>query len=365
MVIVQREQVMRDSRVVRSMKALAVCVAAVGVFAAHGAQAQGLGGVVTLLDEAGTLIMPFDNTTNHASFQIVTRVGPGTGGGTPVATHWSYWSEDCRHLVDVLVCLTPLDTKVMDPSKVQGEIQSPNPPSNNGIGSITDLTGERGLVIVTAFEANTGASGLECNIIDPESFLLTEIFGGWIIADTSTNAAFGADALGLPPDELPEASTLVVDGGVMIPTFNPQSLGASTVITFGLEVPAGNGLFTDSEPGPINRDQADGSHVCCNVSFTDDLEITTSLPDLCFECVDFRAISGAQAAAGEASIIPPNTTIDSSGFVTLRNCSSAVEEGGPSGPLGDEFEQFVFAIHGQAVGPFGVALYGTYTSERL
>jgi len=327
------------------------------------AYAQDLDGTATLLQPAGTLIMPFDQTANHASFQLVTRVGPGTGGGGPIATHWSYWSEDCRHLVDVFVCLTPQDTKVMDPASVQGEIQSPNPPSNNAVGSITDLTGERGLVTVTAFEADAGPSGLECNVIDADAVLPNEIFGGWVIANTTTNAAFGADAIGVAPDTLPDPA-LIVESGIFIQTFNPQSLADSEVIVMTAEVGAGNGRFLESEIGPIQRDRPDGDHVCCNVSFTDNLEITTSLPDLCFQCVGFNPISALQAEAGEVSIIPPNTTVESPGFLTFSNCETVTADGVVD-ELGIDFDQFLFAVHGQAIGAFGAAIHGKYSGEAF
>lgn len=316
-----------------------------------------LEGAATLLQPAGTLLMPFDNTANHASFQIVTRVGGGTG---PIATHWSYWAEDCRHLVDVFVCLTPQDTKVMDPTRVQGETQAPNPPVNTGVGSVTDLTGERGLLTVTAFAASTGSSGLACDVVDAEAVLFGELVGGWVIANTATSAAFGADAIGLQPDALPEPSLYVVQGGLHIQTFNPQSLGDSEVIVLTAEVPAGNGVFSDVEIGPIQRDRPDGWHVCCDVTFTDNLEVTTSLPDLCMECAGFHPISDLQAEAGEASLIPPNTTIDSPGFLRLRNCESANGDG-QADELGADFEQFLFGIHGQAIGPFGAAIHAKYT----
>jgi hypothetical protein len=333
---------------------------AVGLFAAPTAQAQDLDGGATLLLPAGTLLMPFDNSDNHASYQIVTRLGPGSGSG-PIATHWSYWADDCRHLVDVFVCLTPLDTKVMDPTKVQGEIQAPNPPTNTGIGSITDLTGERGLVTVTAYEANTGASGLECNVIDFEATLTSELVGGWVIANTSTNAAFGADAIGLAADALPDP-TLIVETGIFIQTFNPQSLGDSSVIVLSVETAAGNGSFEDTEHGPIQRERPDGDHVCCDVTYTDNLEITTSLPDLCFDCVAFNPISDLQSNGVDASIIPPNTTIDAPGFIRLRNCETVTPDG-VLDDLGADFEQFLFAVHGQAIGPFGAAIHGKYTGE--
>jgi hypothetical protein len=341
----------------------AALAAAVGLFSVSGVQAQDIDGTTTVFQPAGTLLMAFDNTANHASFQIVTRVGPGDGSGGPIATHWSYWAEDCRHLVDVFVCLTPRDTKVMDPTKVQGEIQAPNPPTNTGIGSITDLTGERGIVTVTAFEADTGPSGLECEVIDPEAVLANEIFGGWVIANTVTTAAFGADAIGLPPDAVPDPA-LIVETGIHIQTFNPQSLGDSEVIVISAETAAGNGVFEESEIGPIQRERPDGPHVCCDVTFTDNLEITTSLPDLCFDCAAFHPISDLQAEDGEVSIIPPNTTIDAPGFIRLRNCETVTSDGVVD-DLGADFEQFLFAVHGQAIGPFGAGWFGKYTGENF
>lgn len=341
----------------------AMLAALVGCVAVPTASAQ-ISEELVVIAQAAELIMPFDNTANHASFQIVTRHGPSDTPGFPVATHWSYWADDCRHLVDVIVCMTPQDTKVMDPSNVRGEIQSPNPPSNNAVGSITDLTGERGLVTVTAFIADVGPSGLECNITDVEAFLEVQISGGWVIANTATDAAFGADAIGLPdPNSLPDASLISGDNsaGIFVATFNPQSLADSVVITMTAQLEAGNGRFLTAEVGPIKGDLPDGNHVCCNVTFTDNLEITTSLPDLCLKCVGFNPISDLQATGSDTSIIPPNTTIDAPGFVRLNNCVSLNSEG-LEGPLEEaDIEQFLFAIHGQAIGPFGAAIHGKYS----
>jgi len=351
---------------IRSISIGAVLAAVVGLVAVPTANAQQT--EIVLIEQAGALLMPFDATANHASFQIVTRHGDGDGAPGPIATHWSYWADDCRHLVDVIVCLTPDDTKVMDPTKVQGEIQSPNPPQNNGVGSITDLTGERGLVTVTAFAAETGPSGLECNISDTTPLGTPEIDGGWIIANTSTNAAFGADALGVF-DGVTLPDSVVVSGpdsaGIFIQSFNPQGLGDSTVITLTIEEAAGNGRFAEDELGPIRADLPDGNHVCCNVTFTDNLEITTSLPDLCLECVGFNPISDLQAVAGgDASIIPPNTTIDSPGFVRLSNCE-VLDVDGLVGEFSSDVAQFLFAVHGQAIGPFGAAIHGKYSSNNF
>jgi hypothetical protein len=354
---------MRKGRIRKFSMGVALA-AAVGLWvpAAH----ADLDGAVVYVEPAGALIMPFDQTENNQSYQIVTRLGNTTSG--PIATHWSYWSADCRHLFDVFVCLTQNDTKVMDPSKVQGEIQSPNPPMNNPIGASRDLTGERGMVTVTAYFADTGPSGLECNVPDVQNLADNEIVGAWVIANTATNAAYGTDAIGISNADggvLPEAEIIDVSGeggpGIFIQTFNPLDLGDSEVILLGVESAAGNGRFRDVEVGPIRRAIAPGANVCCDASYTDNLEITVSLPDVCFLCTGFNPISDIQAEAGETSIIPPNVTLDRPGFVHLRNCTTLNEEGLPDLISDAGFSQFIFGYHGQAVGQFGTVVSAKYS----
>ena len=339
--------------------------AAVSIFSAPAF--ADLDGATLDTEPTAALVMPFDNSGNKVSFQFVSRIGAGPDAiPGPIATHWSYWAKDCRHLADVFICLTPNDSIVVDPTLLQGEIQSPNPPQNNKTGPVINLTGEKGVVIITAFEADTGASGLDCRIIDETATLEQQIAGFWTIANTSTNAAFGNDAIGLViAEELPDPGRLVDGGGIRLQTFNPQSLGDSEVIVISLEEAAGNAQFIDTEVGPIQRDRPDGHHVCCNVNFTDNLEVTISLPDFCLECVGFAPISDNVAEDDDpASVIPPTTTVERPGFVTLVNCQVGGEEGGTV-PLGDEFNQALFAFHGQAVGPFGVVVSGKFTGESF
>src|SRR5438105_971133 len=95
--------------------------------------AQELGGATTTIQPAVALIMPFDVTNGKASFQIVSRVGANDAGTSdPIATHWSFWSESCDHLADVFICLTPRDTVVVDPTALQGQIQSGQTNTNTG-----------------------------------------------------------------------------------------------------------------------------------------------------------------------------------------------------------------------------------------
>jgi hypothetical protein len=229
---------------------------------------------------------------------------------------------------------------------------------NVRMGTPIDLSGERGLVIVTALEANFGNLPLACGTVS-DVVLPGRLIGGWVIANTATNAAFGADAVGVAPNTLPNANTFL-GSGIYMQTLNPESLGESTIIILTAEASAGvPGIFANVEIGPIQRPRSDGNHVCCAVAFTDHLEITTSLPDLCFKAAAFQPISELQAVGGDIPVIPPNESIAAPGILHVHSCETATEDGGV-GAVGAAFDQFLFAIHGQSLGAFGFAVHGKY-----
>ena len=353
---------------------LSLGVALAGAIAlAYAPQASAdLSGTVTFTEPSEVLVMPYDQTKDHQSFEIISRIGDNLGGDT-IATHWAFWSKDCEHLADIFVCLTPNDTTVVDPSKLQNEIQSSN--ENKKIGGIIDLSGTKGLVTVTAFESDSGSSG--CQILDPQAVLENQIVGGWTIANTSTSSSFSHDGIGmnLETNGFPDAAILG-DGettfpGLKIQSFNPSSLQDSEVILLAIEFSAdsGNGEFIGSEVGPLTRSfqLSDGTfaRVCCNVAYVDNVESRISLPDFCFNCVGFAPITSALATEGESAIIPPITTINSPGFLHLTNCESQQVDPSDGGPtlLGSEnADQFLFGFHGMAVGPFGAVVTGKYTN---
>ena len=352
----------------RSISVGAVLAAIVGLVAVPVADAQIISEEVFLIDQAGTLIMPFDNTENHASFQVVTRIPSGDAGPGPVATHWSYWADDCRHLVDVIVCLTPYDTKVMDPSAVQGEVQSPNPPLNNGVGSITDLSGERGMVTVTAFEADTGASGLECNIVDTGAILPLELSGGWVIANTSTTAAFGADALGLAGDVVPDATLI---SGAEGPGYPRVDLQPAEPGRLGSDRHVGEArrrqwaVFRGRDRTDFHRHAGREPRVLQRDLHGPSGDHARRCPICVWNASGSTRFRPCRRRGTDVPIIPANTTIDAPGFVRLSNCVSRDSEG-QSGPLIEaDIEQFLFAVHGQAIGPFGAAVYGKYSSLEV
>jgi hypothetical protein len=335
-----------------------------------------LGGTVTFTEPAQALIMPYDDTEGHKSFQIVTRIGPadtdGDGDVDNVATHWSYWSKDCEHLADIFVCLTPEDTTVVDPTALQNEIQNGN--ENNKIGGIIDLTGTKGLVTVTAFEQGSGAG---CQILDGEAVLENQIVGAWTIGNITSSSAFSHDAIGFfaPFDNFPDPAILG-DGdtsfpGLRIQSFNPTTLEDSEVILLAVEASerSGNGIFIGSEIGPVSRSfnlaGGDTARVCCDVAYVDNVEARISLPDFCFNCVGFAPIVEALTEEGETAIVPPITTLDAPGFLHLTNCEAQQldpSEGGPSLLGSEESNQFLFGFHGMAVGPFGAVTSGKYTN---
>jgi hypothetical protein len=321
------------------------CVAAVALVGTLGAiaHAQPLPEPPSQVDPAGVLVMPFDVTRDHASFELVSRIGRSATGAT-VRTHWVFWSADCRHLADVFISLTSRDTVVVDPTRLQGQVQLDDPPENRPQGPVVDLSGERGIAIVTAF--------------DEQGVIVPEIVGAWTIGDTRTLASYGTDAAGVSRDgSLPGPELLA--GGVAVQTFNPQQLGGSQAILIGVQASGG-------EVTPITRASAGlgGAHVCCAATVTDNLEFGVSIPDVCFDCAAFAPITAALATEGESSLLPPQVDLTSSGILQLGNCRSGNADGSVSALGEGDAAQILIAYHGQVVGPFGIVLSGRYIGSR-
>jgi hypothetical protein len=327
------------------------------------AQAQDLGGAITTAEPAITLLMPFDVTAGRSSFEIVSRIGGDDGNR--IATHWSFWSESCDHLADVFICLTARDTVVVDPTALQGQIQSGQ--TNVNTGPIINLTGEKGFITVTAFDADTNSQ--TCDVQDPTTPSGTaSLVGSWVVANTATAAAFGNNAIGLTdPAALPDASTFFpADGtaGLFLQTFNPLSLEDSEIFFVGVQVEGGNASFATAEVGPIQNRLSNGAAMCCNAQYYDNLESFISLPDVCLSCAYTAKIAeNAPLAAIELpALIPASIPAGTSGFVRLTNCLVQGADG--IVPIEEaDLEEFLFAFHGMAVGPFGTSALGRYTLE--
>ncbi|MCC6765357.1 MAG: hypothetical protein IT293_11915 [Deltaproteobacteria bacterium] len=344
-------------------------VAAVVAAMAGPAHAQELGGTVNTLEPAVALIMPFDVSADRQSFQLASRVG-GSDAGT-LATHWSFWSESCDHLADVFICLTLRDTVVVDPTAVQGQIQVGQ--GNENTGPKINLTGEKGFVTVTAFDADPRSQ--TCEPADPETPSATpSLIGSWVVSNTQTNATFGNVAIGIVDGQtLPAGADFFPTGpvaaGMFLQTYDPLDLTDSEVFFIGVAFPAGNAQFAESEIGPIPSALVNGSAVCCNAQYYDNTESFVSLPDVCLTCSMSAKVSDNEPLVDIdlPVIIPRSVIADTSGFVRLSNCRVGSDEGDV--PIGDttingvDLATFVFGYHGMAVGPYGTSTMGKYTAE--
>jgi hypothetical protein len=337
--------------------------------AASPVHAQELGGTVTTMQPAVALIMPFDATTDRTSFQLVSRIGGEDSD--PIATHWSFWSESCDHLADVFICLTPRDTVVVDPTALQGQVQDGQ--TNTNTGPVINLSGEKGFITVTAYDADVNSQ--TCEPEDPETVSGTpSLIGSWVVSNTVTNATFGNNAIGIVDGQtLPAGGdfflTGPVAGGLFLNTYNPLDLTDSEVFFIGVAFPAGNAQFADSEIGPIPAALTNGSAVCCNAQYYNNVESFVSLPDVCLNCSSTAKVADNAPLAGIdlPVIIPASIPADTSGFVRLTNCQVGSDEGNL--PIGDttvngvDLTTFLFGFHGMAVGPYGTSALGRYTAE--
>lgn len=311
-------------------------------FGVSGVAAQTVGGP-TDLQPAAVLVMPFDVTTDHASFLVVSRVGD-TVFRSAVTTHWVFYSADCGHLADLAIGLTENDSIVVDPTRIQSQTQQPGMPVNESHGPVVDLTGARGVAIVTV-QAPPGVSPVQ-------------LIGSWTIADRAAGSAFGANAVGFASVALPDPSVLASEG-LVIPTFDPGALDTSQVIVVGLEQ-QGDSIVPIATPS----DALGGAHVCCNAQITDTLESVVSVPDVCLACALFAPVAPTRRPSVDPPVVPLASSPTSAGMVVLRACRTAGPDGRPV-PLGTSAPQFLIAFHGQAVGPFGVATAGKYGAPPL
>lgn len=289
------------------------------------------------LQPARVLVMPFDVTDGHSSYMIVSRAGDTTSPRA-VSTHWVFYSADCGHLADLSIGLTENDTIVVDPTHIQSQTQNPGVPVNDAHGPIVDLTGARGVAIVT--------------VQAPPDISPRQIIGSWTIADRNVGSAFGANAVGFPSFALPDPALLATEG-LVIPTFDPSTLDTSQVIIIGLEQ-QGDSIVPIGRPS----EALGGNHVCCNAAITDTLETIASVPDVCFACALFAPVAATRIPSADPPVVPSTVPPASAGMIVLRACRTESDAGIPA-PLGSGgFPQYVVAFHGQAVGPFGVVTSG-------
>ena len=296
-----------------------------------------LGGArAALAAPASALVMPFDATAGSASFLVASHPADPAASGA-VRTHWAYWDDACAPLLDALVCLPADATVVVDPTRIDGVA-----------GARGDLSGRRGFVTVTAYDAAAG-----CAADDTGSAHLAgeALLGSFTLASLAAGVSFGGTAIALPLD--PSGSFVDLPGGdgayqsaLRLPTFDPARLDVSRVILLALRERAGVGTFRAAELGPA----LDGSEsLRAGVRFADKDGASFVLPDASFGCAAFTSLRRedvptliAPGGAGDA--------IASGGLLTLENPRAGDRVlGGTS---------WLFGFHAQAVGSFGVLAEG-------
>ena len=275
----------------------------------------------SLTQPATELVMPFDNSYGKSSFLIVSNPHASSAEIAAVSTHWTFWNANCQELANLSICLTTNDTIVVDPTNM-----SAVGPDNKLSGPTVNLTGERGIVTVTAYQTDK-----YCGDWDQTGRQLAKsaLVGTFTIADTNLGYSFGNDALGLFSEnnyvDLPTGNVR----RYVLQALNPQPVPGveteSLVITSWLIIDK-NGLAVPSD---------DGKQFW--MTHHDNLEIATSLPDVEVGCVEFNSI----ASAGKQPLVPNYVQINSSGILSLWPKEAS--------------DGYLFAIVGQAVGQFGAS----------
>jgi hypothetical protein len=292
----------------------------------------------TTSQPAASIVMPFDQTSGHASYLLVSNPYASSREAAAVTTHWSFWSDDCTHLGDFDSCLTTTDTVVVDPSRAGG-----SGPANEPNGPLIDLSGKRGFVTVTAFQTDGACGGpsvLGYQLVDGA------LVGTATIANLSTQASYGFAAVGLFADpsgrrvDLPDflLSPSADRGYLALQSYNPGSTTDSQVMLVSIEENAGK-LAGEVGPGSAS--------VTANAAFYDNVEAATSLPDVGFRCAFFGPLAGSAGA-----LVPEYVSISSSGFLRLTRI---LQDGEPVG-----FDTWVIAFVGEAVDRYGGSWSGKY-----
>ena len=300
----------------------------------------------TFAQPSNALVMPFDATEGWATYLVVSNlngVSPNGASIEPqVITHWTYWSDNCDFLAEAWVCLTLDDTALVSP---RDEIVSIGP-DNEPVGEATNLSGERGIAVVTAYE--TSSDCLEpLVIVEAVGPTLVDdaIVGVTTRANTTDGYSFGNDAIGLGVcapslNDCPVGAEHTVlpggaQSGISVLTFNPSTLDNSSLVLLSLSERAGEGAYANHEVGP------NPNTITAGAEYFDNMEMGTSLPDVSVSCATFGSMSG------EGGLIPASTTVSSSGFLHLDGVNTTPGN-------------FVYAVYGQAVGSYGGSSYGKY-----
>jgi hypothetical protein len=286
--------------------ALAGMVSLLGVSAA---QAIDSDGATSLTQPANTLIMPYDSSEGKASYMIVSNMSGESMANSAVYTFWEWInSEGVLEATDE-ECLVLNQTIVADAAlAVEGS--------------------SRGMLIVTAFEANEDCS-VASGLVD------NAIVGTYTFADTEEQYSYGGDAvgIGLGDDNAPMLPNGYV-GSVDVQTFNPQTLDDSSVVILSVAQGA-DSLIVSNE-----------TSITASLSYYNNEGNVSNFSD-----VSVRGATFASMKPG-GGLISSELGVSTSGFLRMQFSEGAI--GGGSGG-------FIYGVHGQSVGQYGGSSNFKYT----
>jgi hypothetical protein len=241
------------------------------------------------------LVMPFAAQGSRVTFLSLSNVGASAPGPAPIVAFWEFYDVSGELVVAVeREILGEGGTDVVDVTAVQ-----PLPPDGS---APVNLSGRNGFVVISG---------------DGEP----RFIGNFTIANTASNAAFGASAIGLGV-----IGVLAPNAALLGTTFNPSTLGDNLLIILAIDdlgaVPTS---ITGGAPPPggtlfdlvisLNGNQGDGL-IAQTVAPVGGSGLFTTLQDLF-----------------------PGKTLNSSATI-----SAFTEDEGIT----------VIGYYGQALGPFGV-----------
>lgn len=310
---------------------IVVLLAATGAVGARAASAE----------PAAGLVMPFDATAGSVSFLVASHPATGTSG---VRTHWAFWDESCTPLHAAIVCLPPDGSVIVDLAAV---------PASDG--STRDLSGGRGFVTVTAYDAPRGC---EANDAGRGTLARAALVGSFTLADLATGVSFGGAALAFPADAggsfvdlgaTDDAGPDVHQAALRLQSFDPADLDVSRVVLLALAERSGRDGFRAIEPGPAVRGEG---VVRARVRFADRNGASVTLPDASLGCATFTSLRREQIP----TLLPPGGAGDavaSGGLLALESPRIG------DAPLGRT--TWLAGFHAQGVGSFGVLAVGDAT----
>ncbi len=321
-----------------------VCALGVGWLVASVAFAMDDDPAMSLTSRAASLTVPYDVTEkggmNKVSFIRITAPGARSpddvlGKVPQVAVHLAAYTEDCRHQADLWLCVTKDSTIPLDPTALSSVHYDPNTKSLIETGPVVDLTGERGIITLTAYETDRACSAGSGVIVDDV------LIGAWSISDNSTSATCSGPAFGHGLDESGAFVELNEPGHnldrVSVGTYNPSRVEALD-IGIALQEEAGQ---EPGELGPIVGQINGQSRFCDGQS-----ESCLSRPDLRTTCVFFDE---------------EPEPFTGSGYFDLHKGTFTAEGASESQPIGSESRTALYAVRCEDFVSLGMGTFGNYT----